>query len=327
MAGVTSPQRPPRTIVVIGGTSGIGLATARLASERGDRVVVVSRSEARVHEVAVGLPGEAIGVAADVLDEPSVVAALEAARAAYGRVDAVVTSAQVMTYGTVEEVPVEVLDRVVDTAVLGLAHVARATLPVFRAQGGGTLVVVSSLLAQSAVPRMGSYSAAKWGQLALVRSMQTELRADRTLHVCAVLPGAIDTPIYEQASSYAGRAGHAPPPVIAPERVAEACLRMLDRPRRMVHAGPANRLTVMGFRHLPWLYDRLAPYLVTKVALRGAPHEPGEGNVFAPVPELEAERGGWTPWGTRTHRGRRDRRRYARRHEGPGGPGRQADGT
>ncbi len=178
----------------------------------------------------------------------------------------------------------------------------------FRRQGGGRLVVVSSLLAEIAVPSMGTYCAAKWGQLGLVRSLQAETRRERDIHVALVLPGAVDTPIYEQAATFAGRRGWAPPPVVAPERVARACVSAAigdRRPRRQVHVGPVNLPAVAGFRLAPALYDALAPTLVSRVVLRGRAVEDDDGNVVAARPEREAERGGWTWWGSR--RGRRGR--------------------
>lgn len=288
---------PARVVMVFGGTSGIGLAVARAASARGDVVAVVARDAGRVAEVAAGLPGPALGIAADVVDGAAVERAVDEVLERHGRLDAVVTSAQVMAYGDVEQVPTEVVQRVVDTAVMGTHHLARHVLPVFRRQGGGTLVVVSSLLAEIAVPSMGIYSAAKWGQLGLVRALQVETRNERGIHVCLVKPGAIDTPIYHQAASYAGSRGSAPPPVITPERVAAQCLGMLDRPRRQVDAGPANKLSVFGFRKLPWLYDVIAGPLVDRVALRGPDTPEGPGNVFEPVAGREGLRGGWTPAG------------------------------
>ena len=76
-------------------------------------------------------------------------AAVDAAVELFGRLDAVVHAAQVMAYGRIEEVPREVFETVVDTAVHGTADVARVVLPVFRRQGGGHLVVVNSLLGRS----------------------------------------------------------------------------------------------------------------------------------------------------------------------------------
>ena len=294
-----------RVVMVVGGTSGIGLATAQRVVGEGGTAVVVARDAERVAEVAADLartgPGTATGSAADVTDEASVQRAVDDCLAAHGRLDAVVLTAQVVAYGTVEEVPPEIFARVLDTGVRGTQHVARVALPVLR-EHDGALVVVSSLLAQIAVPSMGAYCAAKWAQLGLVRGLQTELRRDRRVSVSLVLPGAVDTPVYEQSASYAGRAGHAPPPVVGPDRVARACLRAIDHPRRQVHVGPANRLTVLGFRLLPGVYDRLAPLLVRRVALRGRRVEAHPGNVARPRPELEGLRGGWSVLGRRRPR-------------------------
>lgn len=301
----------PRVVLVVGGTSGIGLATARQLVGRGDTVVVAARDAARVAAVAADLGGGATGVALDLTDAASVHDAVERCVTEHGRLDAVVTSAQTMAYGTTEQVPTEVFASVVDTAVMGTVHLARAVLPVFRRQGGGHLVVVSSLLAEISVPSMTAYCTAKWGQLGLVRGLQLETRRERGTHVSIVLPGAVDTPIYHQAATYAGSPGSAPPPVVAPDRVAAACVRTLDRPRRMTHVGPANLVTVTGFRFLPAVFDRLVGPLVSQVAIRGPEVADHPGNVVEPQPDAEGLRGGWTPVGRL--RDRQGRARWRRR--------------
>lgn len=291
--------------MVVGASSGIGLAVAQQLSSAGDRVFLVARDADRLAKVVAELPGEASHAAADIAVEEQVDAAVAACVAAYGRLDAVVTSAQPMAYGTVEQVPPRVLSVMTDVAVTGTAHLYRAALPHFRAQGTGVLVVVNSLLAEIAVPSMGAYCAAKWGQLGLVRSLQMEVRSDPAVSVSLVMPGAIDTPIYHQAATYAGSRGSAPPPVISPQAVAEACARCLDRPRRIVHVGPVNRLAVIGYRLAPAIYDRLAPWLVERVVLRGPAAPTSEGNVFEATPSGEAARGGWTLTGRLREPGRR----------------------
>ncbi len=305
------PPSGPRVVLVVGGTSGIGLAAAGQLVERGDTVVVGARDAGRVATVSADLGGGTTGVALDLTDAASVGAAVEHCVREHGRLDAVVTSAQTMAYGTVEQVPAEIFASVVDTAVIGTVHLAQAVLPVFRRQGGGRLVVVSSLLAEISVPSMTAYCTAKWGQLGLVRGLQLETRRERGIDVSIVLPGAVDTPIYHQAATYAGSPGSAPPPVVAPERVAAACLRALDRPRRMTHVGPVNLLTVTGFRLLPAVYDRLVNPLVDRVAVRGPRVADHAGNVRVPRPEAEGLRGGWTPVGRL--RDRAGRARWRRR--------------
>lgn len=306
--GSVPDDRP--VVLVVGGTSGIGLATARLLAgpDHDARLAIGARDRSALDRAGAALATRALLVTCDLTDDASVVAAVEQVRAAHGRLDAVVTTAQVMAYGTVEEVPGEILDTVVTTAVQGTASLARAVLPVFREQGHGTLVVVSSLLARIAVPGMGAYNAAKWGQLGLVRAMQMELRRERDIHVCLVSPGAVDTPIYAQAASYAGRAGSAPPPVVSAERVAAAVVACLDKPRRHTDVGPANLPAVLAFRVLTPLYDRLAPLLARRVVFRGPALAEHSGNVLEAHPEMEAESGGWSFLGRVRGAARRARR-------------------
>lgn len=286
-------------MLVVGGTSGIGLVTAQRLVNEGARVVVCSRDEARVARVAVDLGGGAIGIAGDIRSSPDMERVVAGCVAAHGRLDAVVTTAQVMAYGTLEQVPPEVYAAVQDVAVLGTLSLARAVLPRFRAQGGGSLVVVGSLLGELAVPSLGAYCSAKAAQLCLVRTLQLETRRERGIHVSLVAPGAIDTPIYQQAATYAGRAGFAPPPVISPDRVARACVHAIDHPRRLVHVGPVNWIAVIGFRLMPGIYDRLAPLLVKSVVLRGPSVADTDGNVVRPDTALEGARGGWSWYGRR----------------------------
>lgn len=288
-----------RVVLVTGASSGIGRATARLLVARGDRVVLLARPGGTVEQVAAALGENASAEPVDILDGDGFEAAVERTVQRFGRLDAVVHAAQVMAYGRIEDVPAAVFERVVETAMHGTATIARSVLPRFRAQGHGTFVVVNSLLGEIATPSMGAYDASKWGQLGLARVLQLETRDARDIHVCIVSPGAIDTPIYDQAANFAGRGGFPPPPVIAPEKVAAAALRCLDRPRPHVEVGPVNTLAVLGFQLFPWLFDRIVGPMVKLFVFRGAPSDGNDGNVLAPVARTEAERAGWSLLGRR----------------------------
>jgi NAD(P)-dependent dehydrogenase (short-subunit alcohol dehydrogenase family) len=287
---------PSRTVLITGASSGIGRATAHLLAGHGDRLALVARGRSALDDTADEC--RAAGAAAvevhpaDVTDDEAFAAVVDEVAQRFGRIDAVVHAAQVMAYGRVEDVPREVFEAVVDTALHGTATVARHVLPVFRRQDAGHLVVVSSLLAQVATPLMGSYIAAKWGQLGLVRVLQQETRDAPGLSVSAVTPGGVDTPIYGQAASWAGSTGQPPPPVYRPQRVARAVVSALDRPRRQVQSGFLNAFVVTGFRYLPGLYDLLVGPLVRRFALAGDDVEPTEGNVFRSQAQRNAVDGG-----------------------------------
>ena len=137
--------------------------------------------------------------------------------------------------------------------------------------------------------------------------LQLEVRDEKQVHVCIVSPGAVDTPIYDQAANYAGRGGFPPPPVVSPERVAQAALRCLERPRRHVEVGPVNQLAKIGFRFMPFVYDRIVGVMVKLAVFRGEPSAPNPGNVLEPVARLEQTTGGWTVFGRRRKGSKRRR--------------------
>jgi len=292
-----SDATSPDTVLITGASSGIGRATALELAGRGARLVLVARGleslEEAAAEVRAAGAAEVLVCPADVTDEDAVRGAVDAAVERFGRLDGVVHAAQVMAYGRIEDVPREVYERTVDTALHGTANVARVVLPVFRRQKAGHLAVVNSLLGNISAPLMGSYVAAKWGQLGLIRTLQQEIRDEPGISISAVQPGGVDTPIYVQGATWAGSTGRPPPPVYSPQRVARAVVSTLDRPRRVVQAGLFNPLITAGFRLLPGVYDLLVGPLLQRMAVADDEVPPTEGNVFESQPEGNATEGRW----------------------------------
>lgn len=288
-----------RAALVIGASSGIGRATALRLARDGDRLVLMSRSAGVLESVAAQCrdtgAAEVAVCAGDTLREADVQRAVDTALDVFGELDAVVHTATVMAYGTIEALPPEVFRTVVDTAIAGTLYTARAALRVFRPQHRGTLVFVNSLLGSVTVPNMGAYATAKWAQKAMIRTLQQEMRDESDIHVCTLSPGSTNTPIYYQAANYLGRSARPPVPVLQPEGAAEAVHRMLQRPRGnvWVPVGPLNPLIIAGFRLLPAVYDLLVGPLFRFGALAGAEAQPTDGNVRSPNPALERVHGRW----------------------------------
>lgn len=286
----------PRVVLITGASSGIGEATARRAASRGDHVVLLARGREALERVAADCT--ALGAAstlvtpADVGDDTQVAAAVAAALARHGRFDVVVSSAGVVAYGRIPDVPVDVFDQVITTNVLGPVNLARHVLPVLRAQDAGSLVLVGSVIGHIAVPDMAAYVVSKWGVRGLVRQLRVDNRDRPGVHIGYVAPGGVDTPIYVQAATYGDSVGRPPFPVASPERIAARVLGVADQSHRSGQAGISNNVIRLGFTTLPWVYDRLVGPLFSVVAQDlVAPVVHGTGNVLATRQEDNALRG------------------------------------
>jgi NAD(P)-dependent dehydrogenase (short-subunit alcohol dehydrogenase family) len=247
-----------QVVVLTGAGSGIGRETAlRFASRRAHLVLAARNGEAlqSLGQEIERLGGTALLVPTDVSDFEQVTALASRAVERFGRIDTWINNASVSAYGTVEQMEIAEIRRVIDVNLMGEIHGMKAALPHLR-QTGGTIINVSSTLGKRAVPLQGAYCAAKHGVVAFGEALRLELRNDRVpVHVVDVLPSSINTPLFEHARSRIGVLPQPIPPVYEPRVVAEAIIGAAQRPMRQVFAGGAGRLLDIGQRISPSLVD------------------------------------------------------------------------
>jgi NAD(P)-dependent dehydrogenase (short-subunit alcohol dehydrogenase family) len=184
-------------VLIVGGTSGIGLATARRFLEEGSRVFVAGIDETELKDTLGALQplGAIEGIVGDVGDEAAVDAIVAAATASLGRIDVLINNAGTAHKALFLETETDAWDRTIAVNLRGMFLVARAVGRLMAADGaGGAIVNMASTNALGGEERYTAYNASKGGVLQLTRTMAVELGAD-VIRVNCLCPGFIDTPL------------------------------------------------------------------------------------------------------------------------------------
>lgn len=192
-----APVLRGRAVLVTGGGSGIGRATALRLAAMGAAVAVSGRREAPLAETAAAIEaagGRALAVPGDVMREADAARMIAATIDRFGRLDVVVTCAGAALRKPAIETTVAEYRAVVDANLLGTLLVCRAAIP--RMTAGGAIVTVATSAALRGVRGYGVYGAAKAAVLYLTRVLALEC-AERGIRVNSVSPGSVDTPIFE----------------------------------------------------------------------------------------------------------------------------------
>ena len=292
-------------VVLTGATSGIGRAAAQRFSEHGAHLVLAARSAEDLAEVAAECErpdSRPLAVPTDIGVPEEVEHLRTAALERFGRIDVWVDDASVLVAGPIEADDVEEVRRLVTTNVLGSYLGSRAALRTFQEQGHGTLVNVGSLLGIVTNPVVPAYVMSKFAVRGLTLSLRHAMAAHRDIHVCLVMPGPVDTPIFDNAANSTGRDLRVIPPAYAPERVAAAILRCARRPRRQATVGVLGHLILVGHHVSPRLADWGVAQWSGRLITRGASAEERSGSVFEPVGD-ERVHGGYRKGGLRRRLG------------------------
>ncbi|MFB2533420.1 SDR family NAD(P)-dependent oxidoreductase [Paracoccus sp. p3-h83] len=176
-----------RTLLITGCSSGIGLDAAQHMTARGWRVFATARQPADVDRLtAMGL--EALPL--DVTDPGSIAAALDQVSARAGRLDALFNNAAFAIPGALEDVPAEAMRHIFDTNLIGLHALTRAVIPMMRAQGGGRIVMCSSVLGLVGMAWRGAYVASKYALEGYSDVLRIEM-APANIHISLIEPGPI----------------------------------------------------------------------------------------------------------------------------------------
>jgi len=267
-----------QVMVITGSSSGIGLATAKLAAERGAAVVLAARSGESLADIVAKITaagGNAIAVTADVSDRAQVQRIADEAIEQFGRIDTWVNNAGLSIYGRLEEVSDEDHRRLFDINFWGIVNGSLVALPHLRARGGA-LINVGSEVSDAVVPLQGMYSASKHAVKGFTDALRVEVEeVDKAPVVITLIqPTAVDTPFPQHARNYMANEPKLPTPMIKAEQVAEAILDAAVKPTRATKVGAGAKLNTMVAKLAPGIGDKMSAKQVDRQHYEERPRNP-----------------------------------------------------
>lgn len=246
-----------KVVLITGGSSGIGRATALRLAGHGARVALAARSTESLEEVVSEISaagGQALAIPTDVTERGQCQRAVEETVSQLGQLDVLICSAGVSMRAPFADSDVDAVERVFRVNFYGTMYTTYYAIPHVR-RTRGSLVAISSLTGKRGTPSYSVYGASKFAVQGLYESLRLELRADG-VHVGIVSPGFVDTPLRTRVLGPDGQPWKTPPP--PPFRIwpVERCV---DRVERLIVKRKAQVL-------LPWF---VGPLLALDMAVGG----------------------------------------------------------
>jgi len=220
-----------KVTVVTGASSGLGRSIALLFAQNGAKVVLASRDETKLKEVAEEIcqkGGEAASVVTNVRNEQQCARLIEEAVKNYGRIDVLVNSAGIGIYGPVDEFSTRDIDALLETNLKGLAYCSRAAYKEMKKQGSGHIINVASIAGKFGLPGESMYVASKFAAVGFSQSLRKEaIRFGVRVHT--ICPGGMNTPFWERVPRKPDVSKF-----LKPEHVAQLVLYLASTPDDMV---------------------------------------------------------------------------------------------
>ena len=277
-----------RTIVITGGSAGVGRAIARLFAEEGAQIGLIARGQERldaaVSEV-VDRGGRALACPADVADADAVEHAAAQIEDAFGPIDVWINAAMVTVFSPFAEMTADEFRRVTEVTYLGYVHGTMAALKRMVGRNSGTIVQIGSALAYRSIPLQSAYCGAKHAIVGFTDSIRSELLHNRSkVKLSVVQLPAVNTPQFDWARNKLSKRPQPLPPIYQPEVVADAVRNVVNHPRRELWLGWSAVKAIAGQKVAPWLLDRILAHQAYSGQQSDEPAEERQNNLYHPVP-------------------------------------------
>jgi short-subunit dehydrogenase len=281
-----------QVVVLTGGTSGIGLTTARMLAERGASLFLIARNEDALKTVQAEIRaggGQAEFAVADVSDHAALKSAADAAISAFGGFDTWINDAAAFIFGRLDQVSLEDQRRLFDVTYWGVVHGTLIAAEHLK-RSGGAIINVGSVLGEIAIPYQGAYCAAKFAMKGFTEAFRREVEAERQpISLTLIKPAAINTPFTDHARNRMGSRGtRNPPPAYDPYLVARAIAHACVTPVRDLTIGGAGGISLVignliAPRFMDWISARAGH---ASMATRNPGDQAQRDNLYEPREDL-----------------------------------------
>ncbi len=244
-----------RVVIITGASAGIGAATARAFAAAGALTVLAARNATALAATAADCP-QALVVPTDITDPAACQTLIEHTLAVHGRIDVLINNAGVGLAGPVSELTADDLERTFAVDLYGPLRLIQAVLPTMRRQRSGRIINVSSVLAQTTLPYLGGYAAAKAALERISDALRIEVAGDGII-VTTIRPGTTATGFSANRLGRGSEQRRVNSAAATPEQVAATILKAVRRSSRVAYVRSADRLALWMSTLLPRLSDRL----------------------------------------------------------------------
>ncbi|HCJ28116.1 MAG TPA: short-chain dehydrogenase [Pseudomonas sp.] len=250
-----------QTVVICGGTAGVGRATAHAFAQAGYRVAVIARGEQGLSDTRSELEAtgaKVLAIAADVADADAIDRAADQIEAELGAIEIWVNAAMATVFGPVNKTSAAEFKRVTEVTYLGFVHGTLAALRHMEARNRGTIVQVGSALSYRAIPLQSAYCAAKFAIRGFTDSLRCELiHTNSRVRLTMVQLPAHNTPQFDWSRNKMQKRPQPVPPIHTPEVAARAIVRAATDAPRELWLGRTSFQAIIGNMFMPGLLDRM----------------------------------------------------------------------
>ncbi len=255
-----------KTVIITGGSEGVGAAAARMFAEAGANLLLVARGKKNLDIIAEELRDKTRveTFTMDVSDAVACVDLFKKAEFEFGRVDVLVNNAGYHQRGPAETVDAKDMGKMIDVNLRAPIMLSRLVLPYLRDAGGGAIINVGSLAGRAPIPNSATYSATKSGLRAFTYAMYEELRGSG-IKIAIVSPGPIDTGFIMSDIDNVSDLTFSQP-ISTADEVAQAILDLCsDGQREKSMPAISGVLTTLMYL-MPWLSPYMRPLFERKGA-------------------------------------------------------------